>query len=94
MKIVGIYSFNKGKKYIKKHYPKLLKEIHRIIELVDASSCKVKISKEKTMKGKSLYSPIKLNQEFKKLFKAKQWKNIDCSSTYILFSLPKQKCHK
>ena len=82
MKIVGIYSFNKGKEYVQKRYPNLLKEIHEVVELVDASSCKVKISKEKTMKGKSLYSPIKLNQEFKKFFKAKHWKNIRVKCDY------------
>lgn len=82
MKIVGIYSFNKGKEYIEKRYPEFLKEIQGIIKRVDASSCRVKISKEKTMKGKSLYSPIKLNQEFKKLFKAKQWKNIRVKCEY------------
>lgn len=32
-----------------------------------------KISKEKTMKGKVLYSPIDLNKNFDKLLKAKGW---------------------
>lgn len=74
MKIIAIYSFNKGKQFIEKHHKKELEEIKEIIKMVDAKTCKTKRSKEKTMPGKILYSPIALNQIFKKLLKRKNWK--------------------
>ena len=69
MKIVGIYSFNKGKEIIERHHPELITEIKDIISSIDASKYKIKKSKEKTMKGKMLFSPIKLNEAFKSKFK-------------------------
>jgi len=41
---------------------------------VDAEKFKTKVSKEKTMKGKILYSPIGMNAEFKRLLRIKNWK--------------------
>ena len=76
MKIVGEYSFNGGKEYIEKNFPNLLKEVKKAIKNVDASKHKTKKSKEKTMKGKMLYSPTKLNKTFKAEFtKLKGWSN-------------------
>jgi hypothetical protein len=40
---------------------------------VDAEKFKTKVSKEKTMKGKILYSPIGMNAEFKRLLRSKSW---------------------
>ncbi len=54
MRIVGIYSFNKGKEIIEKAHPKLLEEINNIITSIDASQYKSKKSKEKTMRGRML----------------------------------------
>ena len=82
MKIAGIYSFNKGKEVIEKTHPELLKEIHTIISAVDASLYKDKISKEKTMKGKHLYSPVSLNNAYKDLFKKKKWTPIRVKCDY------------
>lgn len=76
MKIIAIYSFNKGKQFIEKYHKNELKEVKRIIALVNAKKCKTKKSKEKTMKGKFLYSPIKINKAFKDLFQSKAWKTI------------------
>lgn len=73
MDIVGKYSFNDGEGYIKAHFPNLLREVAEIIGLVDANSARTKTSKEKTMPGKSLYSPRALNSSFKELFKSKNW---------------------
>lgn len=75
MIIAGEYSFNNGQVFIKKHYPKLLKEVIGIISSVDASKLKTKKSKEKTMKGTMLYSPVELNNEFKNEFHKKHWIN-------------------
>ena len=64
MRIVGVYSFNKGKEVVEKVYPDLLAEIKEVVASIDASKFKVKKSKEKTMKGRLLYSPVKLNKAF------------------------------
>lgn len=82
MKIAGIYSFNKGKEVIEKIHPKLIEEIKEIIALVDSSKCKTKKSKEKTMKGRMLYSPVKLNKLFKAQFKKRKWNSVRVKCDY------------
>lgn len=82
MKIAGIYSFNQGKQTIEKVHPELLSEIQRIIGSIDASKYKVKKSKEKTMRGRLLYSPVKLNETFKKAFKKKTWRTVRIKCDY------------
>lgn len=74
MKISQKYSHLNGLEFLLVHKPKLWKEILSVIEKVDAEKCKTKISKEKTMKGKKLYSPIDMNAAFKKLLKQNNWK--------------------
>jgi len=73
MIIAGRYSFNKGLKTVKKKYPDLLQEVETIIGKINASKCKTKKSKEKTMRNRMLYSPKKLNKKFKDLFLDKDW---------------------
>lgn len=73
MKILGVYSFNKGKEIVAKVHPKLAEEIAEIIASIDASRYKVKKSKEKTMKGRMLFSPKKLNKAFKNEFNRRGW---------------------
>ncbi|MBM4104633.1 MAG: restriction endonuclease [Planctomycetes bacterium] len=75
MIIAGEYSFNKGAAFHAKHHSKLLKEIYDIIKQVDSSICKTKMSREKTMKGRRLFSPFALNKEFKEKFFALDWRN-------------------
>lgn len=53
-----------------------------MISSVDASKYKVKISKEKTMKGRQLYSPVKLNKAFKSNFKKRKWKTVRIKCDY------------
>ena len=55
------------------HKPKLWSEIQAVIQAVNAKKCKTKVSKEKNMKGKLLYSPIDMNKMFKNLLKSKIW---------------------
>ncbi len=74
MKIVETYSHLNGLEYLLVHQPKLWKEIQSVINNIDAEKFKTKVSKEKTMKGKILYSPVGMNAEFKKLLRAKGWK--------------------
>ena len=54
--------------------PKLWKEIQSTIKSIDARKMKTKKSKEKTKKGKMLYSPGVINNAFKKEFENKGWK--------------------
>ncbi|MBI5344971.1 MAG: restriction endonuclease [Deltaproteobacteria bacterium] len=73
MKISGVYSFKKGKEFIKAKYPRLLKEIKEVIKQIKAETYLTKTSKEKTMTGKMLYSPMSLNGAFKKEFAKYNW---------------------
>jgi len=73
MKIAETYSHLNGLEYLLVHKPSLWKEIRNVITCVDAGRCKTKVSKEKTMKGKLLYSPIEMNSVFKKLLREKNW---------------------
>jgi hypothetical protein len=73
MRIVAQYPFNNGINVVTKKYPRLLDEIRAAIKSIDASKHKTKKSKEKTMRGKMLYSPISLNAAFKKQFDKYKW---------------------
>jgi len=55
------------------HKKKLWNEVLNVIKHIDADSCKTKISKEKTKKGKLLYSPIDMNKAFKQKLENKAW---------------------
>lgn len=82
MKIGGIYSFNKGKKIIKADFASELDEIFEIIETVEGSHHKTKISREKTMPGKMLYKPGSLNKSFSHEFELRQWKKYRVKCDY------------
>jgi hypothetical protein len=73
MRIVERYSHLNGEEYLLVHHGPLYKEIETVIREVDASKCVTKTSKEKTMRGKKLYSPKKLNAEFRRLFHERGW---------------------
>ena len=68
MEIIAEYSFNKGEEFLREQHKQELEEVKEIISLVAGSRLKTKISKEKTMLGKALYSPKALNREFRSLF--------------------------
>ena len=74
MKIQEIYSHLNGLEYLMVHKPDLWREIQHIIQIIDAEKCKTKVSKEKRMKGKLLYSPIDMNKEFKEKLQSLGWK--------------------
>ena len=73
MKIIETYSHLNGLEFLIVHKPQLWKEIKNVILSVDAEACKTKVSKEKTMKGKLLYSPIDMNKAFAKLLHKNKW---------------------
>lgn len=82
MIIAGEYSFNGGREFINKNYAQLLREIKKTIAVVNASQHKTKESKEKTMPGRALYSPISLNNAFKGGFSKKGWKKVKVQCDY------------
>ena len=73
MKIAQKYSHLNGEEYLIVHHKKLYKEIVQIIESIDGNNFLTKKSKEKTMTGKMLYSPIDLNKAFDKKFNTLGW---------------------
>lgn len=73
MKIAEIYSHLNGLEFLMVHKPTLWKEIQAVVSAVDANKCKTKVSKEKTMKGQLLYSPIDMNKAFTQLLRGKSW---------------------
>ena len=83
MEIVAQYSLKAGREYLEKRCRKELGEIKEVISLVDAAACKTKVSKEKNMKGKMLFSPVDLNSRFTELFEEREWhkKKIPVSTT-------------
>ena len=80
MKICAKYSFNNGSEVLKEKYPELLGQIEEIVRDINASECKTKESKEKTMSGRLLYSPVALNKAFKEHFTRRGWvsKKVQC----------------
>ena len=76
MRIAGIYSFNGGGKYVMENFPNEVAEIFGAIEAIDANIYKTKVSKEKTMTGQILYSPVGLNDAFKERLYPIGWKNV------------------
>ena len=73
MIIAGVYSFNGGQEAIEVRFPGELEEIKHIIRSVDSAEHKSKISREKTMMGKTLYKPSSLNKAFRSEFEKRDW---------------------
>jgi hypothetical protein len=55
------------------HHRKTWTEIANVIAAVDASACRTKQSKEKTKQGRTLFSPIDMNREFKSKLNVLGW---------------------
>lgn len=73
MRVVAEYSFNKGASVVKDKYAQLYSELLSAIERIDSSRYRTKISEEKTMAGKALFSPLELNKAFKELLHPMGW---------------------
>ncbi|MXX88035.1 MAG: restriction endonuclease [Boseongicola sp. SB0677_bin_26] len=74
MKIAEIYSHLNGEEWLRVHAPGLWGEVRAAIKAVDAEACKTKVSKEKTMRGRLLYSPDDMNAAFKRRLGRMGWK--------------------
>ena len=64
MQIKARYSHLNGEEYLIVHRKRLWEEVQAVITGVDASACRTKVSKEKTMPGRLLYSPADMNRAF------------------------------
>lgn len=82
MKIVGLYSFKNGEREVAKRFPSLLREVKTVVKAVNAYDHKVKVSREKTMTGRILYSPASINRAFKSGFDAMGWKPVRVACEY------------
>ena len=74
MQIKARYSHLNGEEYLLVHRKRLWDEVQNVIAQVDAFACRTKVSKEKTMQGRALFSPVDMNQAFKNGLKARGWK--------------------
>ena len=82
MRVVYEYSHLGGAEILQIHYPSYLQDIYDIIKGVTAR--RTKVSKEKTMLGKGLYSPTDMNQQFKTSFKARDYHELRDTYTITL----------
>lgn len=82
MIIAGEYSFNDGVRVVRRKYPRLLEEVRQAIAKVDASRYRSKRSKEKTMRGRMLYSPKRINKAIKSEFEQYSWRSIRVKCDY------------
>ncbi len=73
MKIGAVYSHLNGFEWIQYHQKDLWDEIMAVIDAINAEDFRTKVSKEKTMKGKKLFSPIDLNKKFEKELEVLGW---------------------
>lgn len=75
MKKVFEYSHLGGLEILKVRYPHIEKEIDEIIKSIKITS-RTKVSREKTKKGKLLYSPIDINRAFKTGFRKRGYEEL------------------
>ncbi|MBM3499817.1 MAG: restriction endonuclease [Armatimonadetes bacterium] len=73
MKIEQVYSHQNGHEHILVHRSRAWEEIEEVVRDVDAEACRTKVSKEKTMRGRLLFSPTALNRAFAAQFGEREW---------------------
>lgn len=76
MKISAEYSHLNGKEYLLVHRPALWQDVQEVVAEVDAEACKTKVSKEKRMAGRLLYSPEAMNSAFKQGLESRGWSEL------------------
>ncbi|MCD6289559.1 MAG: BstYI [Anaerolineae bacterium] len=81
-KVVYEYSHLGGSEILKVRYPECEREIYEIIAEVTAQ--RTKVSKEKTMRGRHLYSPRDMNQQFKAAFTARGYRELRDTHTITI----------
>ena len=73
MNISEVHSHLNGLEFLLVRRPGLWDEVKSVIGDVDAEQCRTKISKERRLEGKLLYSPIDMNASFRQLLQDKDW---------------------
>ena len=73
MQIKARYSHLNGEEYLLVHSKQLWEEVQTVIAEVDAYACQTKVSKEKTMPGRLLFSPTDMNRAFREGFRKRGW---------------------
>jgi len=83
MKICGIYSFNNGIETTQEKYPRLFQEIEELIAKIDASACKAKGDKKRSMSYRVSYSIYRLKRTFTFELLSRGWerKKVSCKYT-------------
>lgn len=82
MRIAAHYSHLNGLEYLQVHKPHIWEQINKAVASVDAHACRTKVSKEKTMKGKLLFSPMCLNDRFREVLYDLGWTKPDRTKFY------------
>ena len=80
MRVIYEYSHLGGSEILQVRFKDIEYEIYEVIAKVKAQ--KTKMSKEKTMKGKKLFSPMDMNSQFKEQFYQKGF--IELKDRYII----------
>lgn len=88
MKVVYEYSHLGGAEILKVRYPKLEREIYSVVAGVRAR--RTKISQEKTKRGKELYGPIDMNNQFRNAFNRHGYQELRDTYTITLPDNPVQ----
>ena len=73
MEIREIYSHLNGLEFLLVHHKELWDQVQQVISDVDAEACRTKVSRERTMPGRLLYSPTDMNNAFKAGFRHSGW---------------------
>jgi len=74
MKIAAQYSHLNGLEFLMVRHPDRWKEIQKVIDWIDATRCRTKVSREKRKaKEGLLFSPIAMKDEMRSGFKARGW---------------------
>jgi len=73
MRVEKVHSHLNGREWILVHERKIWSEIESVISAIDAEACRTKVSKEKTMKDRLLYSPTAINKRFKDELEKLKW---------------------
>jgi len=74
MNISETYSHLNGLEFLLVHKKDLWTEVESVVAAVDSKACRTKVSKERGMKGRLLYSPIDMNANFKDLLGQRGWR--------------------
>ncbi len=62
MRIKARYSHLNGEEYLLVHRSRLWEEVRDVISEVDAMACRTKVSRERTMPGRVLFSPADMKR--------------------------------